>query len=80
MSSDILDGRRAVAFPTIANDVTTGSSRGPPPQRCCSLTVSTCGSKRQKHLQLPDKTRQGEPIHWEGTHDLLNTACESPTG
>lgn len=81
MSSDLVDGRGAVAFPTVPNDVTTGLSRsGSSTGTLDSLTVSTCGSKRKEHMQLPDKTRQGEPIHWERTHDLLDPACESPTG
>lgn len=81
MSSDLVDGRGAVAFPTNPNDVTTGLSRsGSSTETLNSLTVTVCGSRRKVHLQLPDKTRQGEPIHWERTHDLLDPACESPTG
>lgn len=77
MSFDTPDGRCAVAFPTIPNDVTTGLSRsGSSTKTLDRQTVSMCGSRRKAHLQLPDKTRQGEPIHWERTHDLLDPAAD----
>lgn len=72
MSSDILDGRWAVAIPTDSNDVTMRlSQRGSSTRTLDSLTVNQGGSRRKEHLQLPDKTRHGEPVHWNALMTCL---------